>query len=276
MQINLEISQDEYTKISTYIKNNYGISLSEKKRIFIISRLGNIIKTNGFNNINDYFDHIQKDKTGNLVIEMINKLTTNYTYFYREEKHFEYMKNIVLPSLIKKEALSKDMRIWSAGCSTGEEPYTLQMIIKDVLREGYTSWNTDILATDISTNALDKAQEGVYSNEALDKMLPEWKDKYFKRVDDDNSIVTKEIKNRIIFKRFNLMDSFPFKKRLHVIFCRNVMIYFDAETKNRLVNKFYEVLEPGGYLFVGHAESIDRNASRYNYIQPAVYRKEEA
>jgi len=272
----LEISQDEYAKISTYIRENYGISLSEKKRTFIISRLGNIVKTKGFNTINDYFEHIQEDKTGNTVIEMINKLTTNYTYFYREHKHFEYMKNIVLPSLVKKEALSKDMRIWSAGCATGEEPYTLQMIIKDVLRESYASWNTDILATDISTNALAKAREGVYPNEAIDKMPPEWKNKYFQRLDEDNSIIKNEIKSRIIFKRFNLMDPFPFKRRLHVIFCRNVMIYFDAETKNKLVDKFYEMMEPGGYLFIGHAESIDRNASRYNYIQPAVYRKEEA
>lgn len=205
---------------------------------------------------------------------MVNKLTTNYTYFYREQKHFELMKDEVLPYTIKKENALKDLRIWSAGCSTGEEPYTLQMIIKDVLGKEYSAWDTTLLATDISTKALDKAKKGIYSNEAVGKMPTEWKDKYFENHDNLSSVVKKDIKDKIIFKRFNLMDSFPFKKRFHIIFCRNVMIYFDVETKNKLVNKFYDMMEPGGYLFIGHSESIDRNATRYNYIQPAVYRKE--
>lgn len=270
----MNITAQEFEKFSKYIRSNFGISLSNKKMTFLTSRLNSILEKSDFNTFSDYYDYVTNDKNGDSVIEMLNKITTNYTYFYREEKHFEYLKDIVLPYLIEKEKNTKDLKIWSAGCSSGEEPYTLQMIIKDALKDRQMHWDTQLLATDISTKALTKAQRGIYSNESVEKMPKNWRDKYFSKYDEENVVVKDIIKKEIIFKRFNLMDSFPFKKKFHVIFCRNVMIYFNNETKNQLIDKFYEFTEPGGYLFIGHSESLDRNHCKYNYLQPAVYRKE--
>ncbi|MCG8484433.1 MAG: protein-glutamate O-methyltransferase CheR [Clostridia bacterium] len=270
----MKISEQEFKKFSEYIRSNFGISLSNKKVTFLTSRLGSLIEKSGFKTFSDYYNYVTNDKNGDSVIEMINKITTNYTYFFREEKHFEYLKNIVLPYVIDKEKNARDLRIWSAGCSSGEEPYTLQMIIKDVLKEQCSNWDTKLLATDISTKVLTKAQNGIYSNESVEKMPKHWQDKYFKKYDTDSVVVKDMIKNEIIYRRFNLMHPFPFKRKFHIIFCRNVMIYFNNETKNQLINKFYEFTEPGGYLFIGHSESIDRNHSKYKYLQPAIYRKE--
>lgn len=270
----MNISEQEFIKFSNYIRSNFGISLSNKKVTFLTSRLGSILEKSNFKTFSEYYDHVTSDASGESVIEMINKITTNYTYFYREEKHFEYLREIVLPYIYEKEIKNRDLRIWSAGCSSGEEPYALQMIIKDFLADKPNSWDTKLLATDISTKALIKAQNGIYPLESIEKIPKSWKTKYFQIADPKNVEVRDIIKNEIIFKRFNLMNSFPFKKKFHVIFCRNVMIYFDAKTKIDLINKFYEFTEPGGYLFIGHSESVDRAYSKYKYIQPAIYRKE--
>lgn len=270
----MEITEQEFLKFSNYIRNNFGISLSQKKMTFVTSRLGSILEKSNYNNFTEYYEHITHDKNGDSVIEMLNKITTNYTYFYREEKHFEFLKEQILPYIESKEQNTKDLRIWSAGCSSGEEPYALQMIIKDYFGEKQSLWDTTLLATDISTKALLKAKNGVYPNESIEKIPHHWKTKYFSKYDGENVAVKDNIKNNIIFKRFNLMDEFPFRKKFHVIFCRNVMIYFDNKTKTDLINKFYKFTEPGGYLLIGHSESIDRNTTGYRYIQPAIYRKE--
>ena len=175
----MNISEQEFTKFSNYIRNNYGISLSKKKITFITSRLGNILEKSQFKTFTEYFDYITSDASKESVVEMINKITTNYTYFYREEKHFEYLKEKVLPYVAEKEKATRDLRIWSAGCSSGEEPYALQMIIKDFFEDKPNAWDTKLLATDISTKALMKAQNGIYPKEAIEKIPKGWKLKYF-------------------------------------------------------------------------------------------------
>jgi len=169
----------------------------------------------------------------------------------------------------------KDLRIWSAGCSTGEEPYTLAMLIDEFLGNEKLQWDAKILATDISNKVLETAKRGIYSNEKIATLPAQWRLKYFKKYDDENSILVDSIKNEVIYRNFNLMEKvFPFRRKLHVIFCRNVMIYFDYKTRDELVNKFYQHLEDGGYLFVGHSESLNRETTRFKYVMPAVYRKE--
>ncbi len=270
----MNITEQEFLKFSSYIRTNFGISLSNKKISFLTSRLGNLLEKSNFQNFSDYYNFVTKDSSGEAIIEMINKITTNYTYFYREEKHFEYLKNQVLPYIQEKEKNTRDFRIWSAGCSSGEEPYALQMILKDFFGNDVRHWDTNLLATDISTKALIKAQNGIYPNESIEKIPTLWKKKYFTKHDEEHVSIAPDIKKEIIFKRFNLMNEFPFKKKFHIIFCRNVMIYFDNQTKIDLINKFYKFTEPGGYLFIGHSESVDRNNSEYKYLQPAIYRKE--
>jgi chemotaxis methyl-accepting protein methylase len=196
----------------------------------------------------------------NLLKEMVGK------YKLKQEN--------VLPYLVHT-VKNKDLRIWSAGCSSGEEPYTLAMIIDEFLGKDKVWWDTKILATDISSKVLEMAVDGSYSKDELENISPQWRLNYFKGIDDENLKVVDRIRNEVIFRRFNLMDeTFPFKKKFHVIFCRNVMIYFDLETKRKLINKFYNLLEYGGYLFIGHSEAIERGATNFRYVMPAVYRKE--
>ena len=180
----------------------------------------------------------------------------------------------MLPYIYDNYAQNKDLRLWSAGCSSGEEPYTLEMIIQDFFKDKPVGWDTRILATDISTHVLKKAIEGVYPAENLKDLPNNWIRDYFQPFDDTNKQVRDQIKKLITYRKFNLMDEkFPFKKPFHTIFCRNVMIYFDTDTRDRLVTKFYDATVTGGFLFIGHSESLNHKTTKYKYLKPAVYRK---
>jgi chemotaxis protein methyltransferase CheR len=269
------ITEKEFTNLADYMRINYGINLKPEKKTLVIGRLQNVLLQGEFPDFTAYFNYIMSDPTGEAVVTMLNKLTTNHTFFMREVEHFSYFKKSVLPYLASSQANKKDLRIWSAGCSSGEEPYTLAMILSDYFGTSKNLWDTKILATDISTNALEKAVKGIYSLEDICALPDSWRTKYFRKLNVDSVALSEAIKQDVIFRRLNLNNvSLPFTKKFHVIFCRNVMIYFDAQTKKKLVERFYELTEPGGYLFIGHSESLDRGESPYKYIMPAVYRKE--
>lgn len=268
------ISESEFKKITNYIKSHYGINIKEEKLSLITGRLGNLLTQNDIHNFSDYYDYVISDPTGNAATELINKITTNHTFFMREADHFEYFKNTVLPYW-HKNIKDRDLRVWSAGCSTGEEPYTLAILLNEYFGSEKVLWDTRVLATDISSKALETAIKGIYSGEDLSVLPVSWRQNYFTPVDRQNFSVTSKLQNDVIFRRFNFMDhTFPFRKKIHVIFCRNVMIYFDNKTKCELVNKFYQSLEKGGYLFIGHSEALNREETQFKYIMPAVYRKE--
>lgn len=273
-EIMVTITQKEYNKLASFIKKNYGIDLGTKKQALVMGRLNNVLIEQKISCFSEYFDYITSDSTGNALVTLVNKITTNHTFFMRENDHFVFFKDIVLPYLVNTER-KKDLRIWSAGCSSGEEPYTLAMILDEFFGKGKMFWDTKILATDISSKALDRAIKGEYANEELKVLPPNWYLTYFNKLNNEKSVIIDKIKNEVIFRKFNLMNEvFPFKQKFHVIFCRNVMIYFDNDTKNTLVNKFYDLLEYGGYLFIGHSESLDRDKTHFKYIKPAIYRKE--
>jgi len=268
------ITESEFRQLVEYVKYKYGVNLSHKKTL-VVGRLQNYLDQNNFKSFSEYYNIVISDKTGNEAAILINKLTTNYTFFMREFEHFEYFRKSILPQLVSTKLSNKDLRIWSAGCSTGEEPYTLAMIISDYFDLGKALWDTKILATDISTKVLETAVSGIYSNEKISILTEHWRSNYFSRLNDEKSTIVDKIKNEVIFKKFNLIDEvFLFKRKFDVVFCRNVMIYFDTETKRDLVNKFYEYTEPWGYLFIGHTEALIRDETKYKYILPAVYRKE--
>lgn len=264
----------EFNQLAVYIKANYGINLKEEKRALVIGRLHNVLLQNNISSFSEYYERVLSDATGETAATLINKITTNHTFFMREADHFYYFRDTVLPYL-KKTVKNNDLRIWSAGCSSGEEPYTLAMIMNDFFSEGKSSWDTRILATDISGKMLDKAKKGIYDNESIAPLPSHWKLDYFKQYDANSSAIVDRIKNEVIFRKFNLMNEvYPFKQKFHVIFCRNVMIYFDSHTKQKLIDQFYNSTESGGYLFIGHSESIGRESTRYKYVMSAVYRKE--
>ncbi len=270
----VEITKKEFQQLSDYIKTNYGIRLKEEKMTLVTGRLHKVLQQAGFSSFTEYFDHLVSDRTGGAVTTLVDRITTNHTYFMREPSHFYYFRDKVLPYL-QDTVKEKDLRIWCAACSTGEEAYTLAMLLDEFFGRTKMWWDTKILATDISEQVLDTARRGVYSRERIEPLPFSWKTSYFKAYDAENSVLIDRIRNEVIYRKLNLMDSvFPFKKKLHTIFCRNVMIYFDNETKCRLVDKFYEHLEYGGYLFIGHSESLNRETTKFKYVLPSVYRKE--
>lgn len=268
----MTLTEEDFKTLVNFVHNNYGINLANKK-VLIEGRLTNVLRDRGFASFHDYLQTLFNDKSGNEINLLLNKLTTNHTYFMREEEHFSYLKEVVLP-YFEATCKSKDLRVWSAGCSSGQEAYTIAMTIDEYFGNNKHLWDTTILATDISMDILGKAQQATYPADALDNVPEAWRKKYFKQNQNGTVTVCDKIRNEVVFKPFNLMAPFTFRKSFDIIFCRNVMIYFDAPTKDELVNKFYDFTNPNGYLFIGHSETVNKSNTKYTYIRPAIYRKE--
>ena len=263
----------EFRRISMFLKDRYGIDMTHKKEI-MDGRLSNMIRIRGFDSYDAYMNALMQDSSGEMEKELVNLLSTNHTYFMREFEHFEYMKKVVLPYLRKEEENTQDLRIWCGAASSGEEPYTLAMLLLDFVGLEHDKWDTTVLATDISTEVLQSAVRGVYKKEQIAELPDNWKRRFFRPVEDGEYFaVTDELKKEVLFRQFNLMDDFPFRKKLHVIFLRNVMIYFDRPTKQSLIKKLYDVLEPGGYLFVGRTETIEKGNVPFELVEPSIFRK---
>lgn len=267
----LKLTDNDFERLMTYMKKTYGINL-EKKRVLIEGRLSNMISTRGFKSFKEYIDFAFADKTGNETMQLVNKLTTNHTFFMREPEHFQYLKKTILPYFEKQNAATKTLDLWCAASSTGQEPYTIVMTVDDYFGANASRWKVNLLATDLDTDVLSKAKAGVYTVDMLKDVPKDWLAKYFTKVDATTYKVIDRLRNQITFKQFNLMNNITERKQYDLISCRNVMIYFEQDTKNALVERFYDVTKEGGYLFTGHAESVSRD-TRYIYVQPAVYRK---
>ena len=266
------LTDKEFQRIVNYIRNNYGIELGQK-RVIVEGRMKNYLAANGYTSYEQYMNAVEADRSGKEAKSLVDMLTTNHTFFMREFEHFEYFQRIVLPQLKEKEKNKRDLRIWCAAASSGEEPYMIAMVLSDFFGLERGNWDTTVLATDISTKVLKKAIKGVYDNEQLAHIAPAWRKHYFQSLNATQSVVTDSLKKQVLFRQFNLMDPLPFRKKLHVVFIRNVMIYFDDETKHQLLNRIYDCMEPGGYLFIGTTETIDREGTRFQYIKPSIYRK---
>ena len=269
----IEMTDKEFHEISDYIKAHYGVNL-EKKRALIEGRLGFYISTKGFNSYNDYFQYALAEPSKQELANMINRLTTNHTFFMREEDHFVFYKESVLP-WIENEIKTKDLRVWSAGCSTGQEPYTIAMTNLDYIEDRSSGWDPTVLATDISNQALTTAKTGIYTKSDIIEIPKSWITKYFEKLDGIHYRITKQLRTTAAFRNINLLDNFNFNKPFHSIFCRNVMIYFDSPTKTELIKKFHRIMEPGGYLFLGHSESLSTLDHDFEYVRPSIYRKAE-
>jgi chemotaxis protein methyltransferase CheR len=253
----------EFSRIYIFLKSRYGIDMTHKKEI-VAGRLENYVRAEGFHSYTEYMNAVEADFTGRLEKELVNLLSTNHTYFMREFEHFDYMRQEVLPWLRRKEEAKKDLCIWCGASSTGEEPYMIAMLLKDFFGLEHHQWDTKVLATDI------------YTDEQIEKLPEVWKRRFLRPCGDGiHYEVSAELRQEVLFRQFNLMDPFPFKRRMHVIFLRNVMIYFDAQTKRTLLQKIYDVMEPGGYLFIGRTETIDRGVTSFEMIQPSIFRKPE-
>lgn len=268
----MAISENEFQEIVKFIKERYGVNLKEK-RALVEGRLTSVMMKGGYASYSDYMQKVLQNPFGEEATTLVNSLTTNHTFFLRESVHFDFLKNVALPELKLKNAAKRDLGIWSAAASSGEEAFTITMVIRDFFGEEYRTWDTTILATDVSKKALAIGAAGIYDEERVKDIPKTWLSMYFEKMPDGRYIIRKEIKDRVLFRYFNLMEQFPFKRKFDIVFLRNVMIYFDDETKVKLLNKIYDAMEPGGYLFIGCTEIIDKSQTHFSFVQPSIYRR---
>jgi chemotaxis protein methyltransferase CheR len=271
----MEISDREYKQFCDFIYTHSGIRLHDGKKEMVKARVGKQVRAKKLSSFREYFELVQEDGTKIELVKLLDTISTNLTYFFREPQHFKYLEEKVLTEL--NHAGAKKMRIWSAGCSTGEEPYTLAMVFMENMKTAAADWQ--ILATDLSTKVLDKAIRGVYTREKVRSVRPDLLRKYFQKGVNSHTgfyKIKKELHDRIHFARLNLMESFPVKGPFDLIFCRNVMIYFDRTTQENLANRFYTVLKPGGLFFVGHSESLLGIKHNFKYLSPSIYQRQSS
>ncbi|MBN2808704.1 MAG: protein-glutamate O-methyltransferase [Deltaproteobacteria bacterium] len=270
-----KISDKEFVRFCEFVYKRCGISLSENKRDLVHSRLAKRLRSLGLDNYDDYFKLLYEGPDNEVeIVNLLDAISTNVTYFFREDKHFDFLVSTFIPELeaAKKREHGKKIRIWSAGCSTGEEPYSLAITFAENI--ALADHDFRILATDLSTNVLAHARKGVYDKERLRNVSGNMLRKYFTGSRDGSRFkVDDKLAAYIKFARLNLMHAFPFKGHFDCIFCRNVMIYFDRPTQAELVNKFSAFLNPGGYLMIGHSESLTNVEHNLIYVQPSLYRK---
>lgn len=265
----MTISDNDFRRLVNFVQSTYGIDLTQKRQL-ITGRLSVTIKQLGYTSFSDFVDHLLKTRDEKEITLLLNKLTTNYTFFMREQDHLDYFRDKIIPDIVRRHEKDKSLAIWSAGCSTGEEPYNISMYLFDYLGSQASQWDTRVLATDISAQALATARQGVY--ELPDTIPAEWRRKYFIDQKDGRHAVVPALKNNVIFQAFNLMDPIRFRRKFDVIFCRNVMIYFDQPTKDALVNRFHEATNPGGYLLISYSENLSPNTP-YRRLAPATFQK---
>jgi chemotaxis protein methyltransferase CheR len=269
----LRLKSSEFRKISQLARERFGLELKAGKEALVAARLGKKLRKGGFQSFEDYYRHVLADRTGDALIELIDSLTTNHTSFLRERAHFEFLARAANEEFRGVPSLE----IWSAACSTGEEPYSIAMCLSDALSRGGPKRTYCILATDISTRVLGIAQRGVYEAERFRELSDAWRKAHLLRGAGECRGLYKikpELAGRVTFERLNLIEPFRHGRLFHVIFCRNVMMYFDKKTQQDIVQRLTERLEPGGYLFVGHSESLTGVEHDLKYVRPATYRRE--
>ena len=265
------LKTSEYEKISALAYEHFGVDLRGGKQGLIAARLGKQLRELGLRSFQHYYDYVKADRSGAALASMVDQLTTNHTSFFREPRHFEFLRKSIFPALRMRPRID----IWSAACSSGEEPYSIAIsLLEEAPREA--AMKVRIKATDISTRMLDKGRRAIYPAERLEAIPLAWMQRYCIR-GQGGAIhtvrFTDEVRSMVAFEHVNLMKQLPEGYRCSVIFCRNVMIYFDKPTQQRLVQRLSERLEDGGYLFIGHSESLNTIRHDLDYVCPAVYRK---
>jgi len=268
----LKLTAGEFRQISELAHQRFGLDLKQGKEALVAARLGKKLRKLGFATFAEYHRHVLADSTGDALIELIDALTTNHTSFLRERAHFEFLARAVNEEF--REAAT--VRVWSAACSSGEEPYSIAMCLAEALR---APRQFQILATDISTRVLDMARRGVYPASRFEDVPEPWRRAHLLRGRDQANgfyRVKPPLAQHVEFARLNLIEPFPQHTPFHVIFCRNVMMYFDKPTQRSIVQRLSEYLAPGGYLFVGHSESLTGVEHGLHYVRPATYRNRKA
>lgn len=274
---NHSLSGKDFARLSSFIYEQCGIKMPPAKKTMLEARLQKRLRALSCPSFSDYCDYLfSSEGLRDELVMMVDLVTTNKTDFFREPDHFAYLVNTVLPEWMVKTGGRRPFNIWSAGCSTGEEPYTLTMVLSEAAAS-IAGFSFQIMATDISTRVLEKARRAVYDEDRIDPIPLQLRRKYLLRSKDRTSPLVRiapELRSKVRFSRLNFMDSdFGFREQLDVIFCRNVIIYFDRKTQEQLLNKFHSHLRPGGWIFMGHSETLNGLDVPLVQVHPTVYRK---
>jgi chemotaxis protein methyltransferase CheR len=267
------MTDEEFLRIYRFLKSRYGVNMEHKKDV-VTGRLENYVKNAGFSDYTAYMDAVELDSTRRLERELVDMLTTHHTFFMREPEHFTYLKREVLPQIYERGSDKRELYIWCGACSTGEEAYTIAMTLSEFFALEYDLWRIKIYATDVSTEALDLAKKGIYTGEKVAQLPNSWKRRYFTHTKDGEYFTVKsELTKSVSFRKLNLMDEIPFGNLIQVVFLRNVMIYFEPDTRKILLKKVYDALAPGGYLFTGASETADVSGLPFEVLSPSIFRK---
>lgn len=279
MPLRVSMDDGEFGRFSAFIESELGIKMPPGKKVMLEARLHKRLRALRLPSFGAYYDHVFQAEGGESeLIFLIDAVTTNKTDFFREPSHFDYLRAAVLPELLQKEGagLRRPVTVWSAGCSTGEEPYTLAMVLSEFSAE-VPGYRFTILATDISSRVLEAAHTGIYEEEKVEPVPMALRRRYLLRAKDRDQRLVRivpSLRQNIRFRRLNLMDAdFGMRGEIDVIFCRNVVIYFDRPTQERLVLRFTQCLRPGGFLFMGHSETLAGMQVPVVTVAPTVYRK---
>ena len=278
------MSDSDFRRFSVFIYEKCGINLKPAKKTMLIGRLSKRLRVLKISSFGEYFDYLSSSRgRSDELVRMIDVVSTNKTDFFREPAHFDVLKNMALPSLLQRRgrSSSEQVNVWSAGCSSGEEPYTIAMVLSEFFEGQQGGGGFSILATDISTRVLDAARQGIYSEDDVLPVPKQLKSKYLMRGKGSRQgycRVVPELRKLVKFQRLNFNEGrgFDLRMEMDIIFCRNVIIYFDHQTQVRLFEKFYNQLKPGGYLFIGHSETLNGINDRFVPVESAVYQKSEA
>lgn len=276
----IALSDRDFRRFRNLIHDECGINLIPAKKTMLAARLRKRLRFLGMTSFGQYFDYVSngKGRTGELV-HMLDAVSTNKTDFFREAKHFDFLMQKILPGMVRDGCWRPDrkLNVWSAGCSSGEEPYTIAMVLSE-FSSGNRTGDFSVLATDISTHVLEKARKGIYPESAVEPVALPLRHRYLMRGKGSQEglfRVVPELRSRIQFRRLNLNSGrdFGIRIRVDIIFCRNVIIYFDRETQKKLFDKFYAQLVPGGYLFISHSETLNGISNRFKALAVGTYRK---
>ncbi|EKV56347.1 CheR family methyltransferase [Brachyspira hampsonii] len=272
------LSDAEFNELVKIIYDKTRIQMTSHKRALVTSRLSKRLRALKMNSFREYIDFVKNAKDEELT-NFVNAVTTNKTDFFRENKHFEYMKSTFLPEWEKnfKAGKVKNLRIWSAACSTGEEPYTIQMTLHEYFGSNYDKYDIKVLASDIDTNVLAHGRAGIYKDESVDPIQDNILRKYFLRGTGDKEGLYKVkdiLKKNLFFRQLNFKDEdFDIHTQFDLIFCRNVIIYFDKEFQKELFNKFHRYLKDDGLVFIGHSETLFGVSDKFKYVASNIYKK---
>jgi chemotaxis protein methyltransferase CheR len=271
-----EFTDRDFEFLRGIVTSHTGITLGGHKRQLVYGRLTRRLRQLGLATFTQYCAYVEQHLDAELG-ELVNAITTNLTSFFRENHHFEHLAEHALPDRMEKNGHNRRLRLWSAGCSTGEEPYSIAMTVAETLGSSLPVWDTRILATDIDSQVLARAANGVYPDERIEGIEPARQRRWFKRGKGPNAgkvKVVEDLQSLIAFRQLNLMDAaWPMRGPFDIIFCRNVVIYFDKPTQKKLFDRYAELLAPDGYLYVGHSESLHGTSERFRLIGRTIYQK---